>query len=228
MSLIQLIKWAWQDAKDDTHSCLNEYSYEKGDNKLTLFMPKDEYFEKKSFESLSKVYGCGLKKILVDLLIPNSKGHTTQLDIVFINRSGIYVVECKNYSCYIEGGNIDKWTRKEFNGKVNKVENPIIQNTNHIKCLSKLLDYPEEYFFNIVTFADTCKLYYTDDSELPYETNVVNHRDIKSTIRTITKSHEEVFSDDEIYDIYNELSKYARYSYHDRIKHLEYVNSLQN
>lgn len=227
MNFIELLKWAWQDAKDSSHSCINDYSYEKGYSQWNLFIPKSDYFEKQCYEVLSKVYGCGLKKILVDILIPNLNGHTTQLDIVFINRSGIYAIECKNYSCYIEGDNKNKWIRREFNGAVNKVENPIIQNSNHVKCLNKLLDYPNEYFKNIVTFADSCKFNYNNNSNLEYDTRVINYSYLKSTLRDLTKSSEQILSDDMIYEIYDELSQYARYSYEDRMKHLAYVQAIK-
>lgn len=230
MNFIELLKWSWQDAKDPTHNCLNEYSYERGKQQWNLFIPKDEYFEKECFEILSKVYGCGLKKILVDILIPNLKGHTTQLDVVFINRNGIYVIESKNFSCYLEGNNTDdKWVRKEFNGKTNKTDNPVIQNTNHIKCLSSLFpSYPDSYFKNIVVFANTCKLTYVNNTDLPYETEVVNYSNLKDTVRGLIKNGNIILSDEEIYSIYDELSKYARYSDEARRKHIEYVNRLQN
>lgn len=228
MNLLELIKWSWNEAKNNPNrSCINDYSYEKGYSQWNLFIPKSDYFEKQCYESLSKVYGCGLKKILVDILIPNLHGHTTQLDIVFINRSGIYAIECKNYSCYIEGDNKNKWIRREFNGAVNKVENPIIQNNNHVKCLNKLLDYPNEYFKNIVTFADSCKFNYNNNSDMEYDTRVISYSCLKSTLRGLTKSSEQILSDDMIYEIYDELSQYARYSYEDRMKHLAYVQAIK-
>ena len=228
MNFIELVKWAWSDACDNSHSCLNNYEYEKGRSQWNLLITKDEWLEKQSFETLSKVYGCGLKKILVDILIPNLNGHTTQLDLVFINKSGIYVIEVKNYTCNAEGDNKDKWTRRELNGKVNKFQNPIVQNNNHIKCLQSLLThYPDEYFKSIIVFADTCKFKYNNNSDLKYDTRVVNYKELKATIKEMIKSSETIFSDENIYRIYDKLSEYARYSNEDRKKHLEYVQSIK-
>ena len=228
MSFIELVKWAWRDAKDSSHSCLNIYSYEKGTYQWNLLIPKDEWLEKQSFETLSKVYGLGLKKILVDILIPSFNGHTNQLDLVFINRSGIYVIEVKNFTCVLEGNNTDDWVRKEFNGKRNKIHNPIKQNLSHIKSLQKILHYyPDEYFKSIVLLADSCKFQYDNNTDLEYDTRVVNYKDLKATIRELTKSSEKIFSDENIYRIYDELSEYARYSNEDRKKHLEYVQNIR-
>lgn len=228
MGFIELVKWAWRDAKDSSHSCLNNYSYEKGTYQWNLLIPKDEWLEKQSFETLSKVYGLGLKKILVDILIPSFNGQTNQLDLVFINRSGIYVIEVKNFTCILEGNNTDDWVRKEFNGKRNKIHNPIKQNLSHIKSLQKILHYyPDEYFKSIVLLADSCKFQYDNNTDLEYDTRVVNYKDLKATIRELTKSSEKIFSDENIYRIYDELSEYARYSNEDRRKHLEYVQNIR-
>lgn len=228
MNFIELVKWAWRDAKDSSHSCLNIYSYEKGYKQWNLLIPKDEWLEKQSFETLSKVYGLGLKKILVDILIPSFNGHTNQLDLVFINRSGIYVIEVKNFTCVLEGNNTDDWVRKEFNGKRNKIHNPIKQNLSHIKSLQKILHYyPDECFKSIILLADSCKFQYDNNTDLEYDTRVINYKDLKATIRELTKSSEKIFSDENIYRIYDELSDYARYSNEDRRKHLEYVQNIR-
>lgn len=228
MNLIELLKWAICDAKDPSHSCLNEYDEEKGYNQWNILIPKDEWLEKKTFETLDKIYGLGLGKILVDILIPSFNGHTNQLDLVFINKSGIYVIEVKNFTCMLEGNNTDDWVRKEFNGKRNKIHNPIKQNLSHIKSLQKILHYyPNEYFKSIILLSDSCKFQYDNNTDLKYDTRVINYKDLKATIRDLTKSSEEIFSDENIYRIYDELSEYARYSNEDRKKHLEYVQSIK-
>lgn len=228
MRFLDVLKKAWEDAKDPTHSSLNDYDEEKGYKQWNIFIPKDELLEKQSFQTLSKVYGCGLKKILVDILIPSWNGHTNQIDLVFINRSGIYVIEVKNFACMLEGNNTDNWVRTEFNGKKNKIHNPIKQNLNHIKSLRKILPYyPSSYFKNIILLADTCACQYVANTDLDYDTLIVNYKDLKAAIKELTKSSEIVFSEENIYRIYDELSKYARYSYEQRMKHLEYVESLK-
>ena len=199
MNFIELVKWAWKDAKDPTHSCLNVYEHEKGEYQWNFLIPKDEWLEKQSFETLSKIYGLGLKKILVDMLIPSFNGHTNQLDLVFINKTGIYVIEVKNFTCMLEGNNTDNWIRKEFNGQKNRIHNPIKQNLSHIKSLQKILPhYPNEYFKNIILLSDSCKFQYDNNTDLKYDTRVINYKDLKATIRDLTKCSEEIFSDENI------------------------------
>lgn len=231
MSLIELLKKAWKDARDSKYNSLNEYDKEIGYKKSNLYITKDEYFEKEVFEKLSKVYGCGLKKILVDLYIPNTNPllDNAQLDIVFINRSGIYVIEAKNYSCIVRGKDTDKnWVRIEFNRRKNECVNPVKQNTNHIKNLKKLFpSYENEYFKNIIVFADTCKVRYESNTSLPYETKVINFSEVKSVITYMSKNSKVVFDEDNIYKIYNQLSQYARCSNEIRKNHIQQINKLQ-
>ena len=228
MTLWEIIKKACTDAQDTSKCSLNIYDKEKGYSQWDFLIPKDEWLEKLSFESLTKVYGLGLKKILVDILIPSYNGHTNQLDLVFINKSGIYVIECKNFTCSLQGNNTDDWIRRENNGQRNKIHNPIKQNMSHIKSLQKLFPhYSNEYFKNIIVLSDECNYNYDANTDLPYETRVIHYSDLKGTVRDLTKNSEELFNDDNIYRIYDDLSQYARYSREDKIKHLEYVNTIK-
>ncbi|MGL4655728.1 MAG: nuclease-related domain-containing protein [Sarcina sp.] len=229
---IELVKWSWRDACDPSHSCLNVYHEEKGYKEWNILIPKGEYLEKQTFETLSKLWGCGLKKLLVDLYIPsvNPLLDTSQLDVVLVNKSGIYCIEVKNFNAKLKGYSKDnKWIKTYSNGKKEEVPSPVKQNTNHVKALQELFpDYPKEYFKNIVVCADTCRIEYEQNNDLPYETFVINYNYVKSLIKVMTKESEEVFSDENIYRIYNELSQYARADYETRVNHVEKIKSLYN
>ena len=224
-----IVKKSFVDAfnSDGTNTPINDYYYEKGNRGLKLFVPKSDYFEMKCFEDLLKVYGCGLKKLLTDLMIPNAVDETTQLDIVFINRSGIYVVEAKNYNCIVEYHDDKTWLRREFNGIVSKFQSPIEQNENHINNLRKILSECDESYFNsIITFADKCVIRYDAQYE-KYNAKVLNLKDLKNTVKDMTKAKEIVFSDDEIYDIYHRLSEYTKVGALAKNKHIDYVNRIK-
>ena len=50
--------------------------------------------------------GCG--KIIMNLQIPGSYGNTTELDLVFIHETGVYVFEIKHYKGTIYGKTEDE------------------------------------------------------------------------------------------------------------------------
>ena len=55
-----------------------------------------EFYTYKYLDSLA-----GYKRYLFNLYIPKSNGETTELDVVLLHESGIYVFESKNYSGWI-------------------------------------------------------------------------------------------------------------------------------
>ena len=57
-----------------------------------------EFYTYKYLDSLT-----GYKRYLFNLYIPKSNGETTELDVVLLHESGIYVFESKNYSGWIFG-----------------------------------------------------------------------------------------------------------------------------
>lgn len=100
----------------------------------------------------------GEKKILTNCYIPKSDGTTTEIDLVMIHETGIYVIESKNYSGWIFGtDNNQQWTQTFPNGKKFSFYNPIKQNLNHINNLKALIgcDIP---YFSFVVFGDDCEL----------------------------------------------------------------------
>lgn len=66
-----------------------------------------EFYTYKYLDSLT-----GYKRYLFNLYIPKSNGETTELDVVLLHESGIYVFESKNYSGWIFGTESQQyWTQ---------------------------------------------------------------------------------------------------------------------
>lgn len=66
---------------------------------------------------------------------------SVQIDHIFINPNGVFVIETKNYAGYIYGTEKQReWTQVLANGKVkNKLYNPVMQNAGHIYELRRIL-----------------------------------------------------------------------------------------
>ena len=101
------------------------------------FLFNTGYFgEGMTFIELEKIPICS--RILTNLYIPTEDG-TTEIDLVYITNSGIYVIESKNYSGWIYGSYKSReWTQNIY-GKKYKFLNPIWQNKKHIEYLSKII-----------------------------------------------------------------------------------------
>jgi predicted RNA-binding Zn-ribbon protein involved in translation (DUF1610 family) len=78
---------------------------------------------------------------------------TTQIDHVFISKFGVFVVETKNYSGWIFGGeNQPTWTQKIYK-TTNKFQNPLRQNYKHLKALEAALDIPFAHLESVIVFV---------------------------------------------------------------------------
>lgn len=87
-------------------------------------------------EVLQKIEG--QFKILMNLNVPID-GKTTEIDLLMIHETGIYVFEVKNYKGTIYGDMDGKrWTQYFRTVKNNTFLNPVLQNEYHIRALHKL------------------------------------------------------------------------------------------
>lgn len=90
-------------------------------------------------------------KYLFNLHVPCGTS-ISEIDLVLIHKTGLYVFECKNYRGKIYGSDNDEyWVSKTRNGAFS-FYNPIKQNEGHIRALKSHLDIP---MYNIVAFSNT-------------------------------------------------------------------------
>ena len=107
---------------------------------LLSLLPKDKY------------------KVINDLLIQRG-GYSTQIDHVVVSVYGVFVIETKYYRGWIYGGeNSEYWTKNVYGHKYD-LRNPLWQNEGHIKAVSRLLDDPGLVpIYSIVAFSSQAKL----------------------------------------------------------------------
>lgn len=95
----------------------------------------------------------GAAKFLMNLHLPTDKDETTEVDLMMIHETGIYVFEIKHYKGTIYGSEDDEtWTQYFRTVKNNAFKNPIAQNEYHIHAVKRLIkDIP---VYSIVVFSD--------------------------------------------------------------------------
>lgn len=102
-------------------------------------------------------------KLLFNCYIPTRAHTMSEIDVLMLHRSGIYVFESKNYSGWIFGSEQDEeWTQSLlFRGHEPQREyffNPVLQNKLHIKHLCELLKIKQEHVYSVIVFSDRCEL----------------------------------------------------------------------
>lgn len=100
----------------------------------------------------------GTCKILMNLNIPTSNGKTTEIDLLLIHETGIYVFEVKHYKGTIYGKDTDKiWTQYFRTAQNNSFKNPMLQNEYHVNAIKNI--FPNIPVRSIVVFTnDDCNI----------------------------------------------------------------------
>jgi len=137
-------------------------------------------------------------KILNDLIL-QSGGYSTQIDHVVVSIYGIFVIETKYYQGDIYGGeNSEYWTQNIYGHKY-QLRNPLWQNQAHIKAIRKAIgDTGKIPIYNIVAFSAQASLHVSSSLPVLYWQSVVPY---------IKRYDQQVISESKAEEIYSTLSK---------------------
>lgn len=201
------------------------YSYLKDMGKAEEINRYKTEEERKGYELEEKIYNLACKnnlKVLQNIIIPNTTGKTTEVDVLILSKKGFYAIEAKNYFGGIAGNKLwKKWTityDKKRNIK-RSFMNPINQNRNHINCLR--LMFPRFKFENMVVFGEHAIL----SKELRKTFNVKTYKGFEYFMENVLPTKDDSLTAEEVESVYNFLK---RYKDGDRDAHIEFVTSIQN
>ena len=159
-------------------------------------------------------------KILGNIYI----GVKTEIDMVWIHETGIYVFESKNYSGWIFGNLNSKNWCKTMPRKKEFFYNPVKQNEGHIKAIQRILgnNYP---YYSIIVFSERCEL--KDVPENSSDRIILKRNSLSTVIRRKINSSQRVLSPEQIDALYNRLSSFNNNSVYIQQKHNDYVKMRQ-
>jgi hypothetical protein len=199
------------------------YKAESGNNYLAVRFDKGNFGEYLTFNKLSTIKG--RYKLMTNVYIPKTDGETTEIDLVCVHETGIYVFESKNYGGWIFGNEKSKyWTQVFKGGRKEKFYNPIWQNNTHIKHLALLLrDIEAKHFKSIIVFSERCTLKKLE----VYSENikVVNRYDLTKTINSLISDSDSILTEEQTTEIYNTLKPHTRVSDDVKSAHVENIKS---
>jgi restriction system protein len=94
--------------------------------------------------------------ILHDVTLETDRG-ATQIDHVVVSPYGIFVIETRHMPGWISGSERDaQWTQTFFRSKT-RIQNPLQQNSSHIKVLQQLLGLDTSKFHSLVVFTGNAR-----------------------------------------------------------------------
>lgn len=184
------------------------YKKETGNRYLPTITDKGLNGEYQTSNVLQKTKG--YHKTILNCYLPNGKGKMTEIDLVFLHQTGVYVLESKNYSGWIFGREEDKnWTQTFPNGKKQSFYNPIKQNRTHVNALRNFLNTPQpEHFKSLIIFSERCEL-----KKITVESNgvhVIKRNSLSSLMKTLLKKRAVIFTKEEIDHMYDALKLYSQ------------------
>lgn len=182
---------------------------------------KGEYLTWKYLHKLG-----GYKKYLFNCYLPKDDGETTEVDVILLHESGIYVFESKNYSGWIFGAETQQyWTQTLPKGhghsQKNCFFNPIIQNKVHMKWLSKYLDRDLEQIYSYIVFSDRCTL--KNVTLTSGQHHVINRYDILAAVNSNAQQHKGSLSPQEIDFLFSKLEPLTHIDKAQKLAHIEDV-----
>ena len=199
----------------------SDYSQSSGNSVWKIVLNKGNYGEFLTYRILEK---SGESKILCNVYLPKKNGETTEVDLISVNRKGIFVYESKNYSGWIFGNEKDKnWTQCLKGGKKNKFYNPVFQNKGHISAINNFLDGEyKDCFFSYIVFSERCEL--KKVSVNAEKTRVINRQNLQKCFADDMNCLPDILTDEEVEIIYNELKTKTLVSKEIKEEHIKNVN----
>ena len=144
-------------------------------------------------------------KILNNIYL-NTKHRSTEIDVIMIHETGIYVFESKNFNGWIYGGYKQKeWTQK-LQHTQNHFYNPIWQNEGHISALKNVLG-KELPYISLIVFSERCEL-----KNVPNETAnliIVQRNRLERRLVHEINQRERSVTIPQVDEMYEKLLKYA-------------------
>lgn len=162
---------------------------------------------------------------LKNLYINCNNGQKTEIDLIMLHTSGIYVIESKNFKGWIYGKEEDmKWCQV-FNKKhKNFFYNPIKQNQNHIKNLIEAMGAEPintKIIYNVIVFSDDCELANINWNER--HTFVTQRKKILEILKE--KLNQKIYQEKVLEELYYKLLPYCNVSEEEKEKHIEYIKN---
>ena len=173
-------------------------------------------------------------RLLRNLYVPCGNGRTTEIDLLYITRKGLFVIEKKNYAGWIFGSeDSQNWTVSLYAGRdflgrskteTHQFYNPIRQNQTHIGCLTRWLGRSVP-MFSLVIFSSRCQL-----KNVPRSTRSVilcREPQLQWKLLRVWHRNPDVLTPDEVKELYDRLQPLTHADAIQRFRHVQAVKSAR-
>jgi len=206
-----------------TNEGYNPYAYDVYNE--DIYVAKGVEGERKIIKILERIFS--KENVIHDSYFRDDELVTTQVDIVAIDTSGIYVIESKNYSSIIKGSSKDKkWVQLFAGKKYKRFNNPIFQNKRHVDAIKKNLvnfGVPEQAFKSYIVFGDNCKLCVEIDEKC--NTEIIQQKELFYKILEDRSTTLNIITEKQVSEISRRINAHANV---DEITKRSHITRRQN
>lgn len=194
----------------------------------TIFEP-GKYGEYLTYKKL-KEYEADGGKFLFNCYLPKDDGTTTEVDVMLIHSTGIFVIESKNYSGWIFGSEKNRtWTQtlRSGNGKVKKEHfyNPIMQNSTHINWVRTIVG-KNVPIYSLIAFSERCTL--KDITVESPDVMVINRQHISKSVKQMGNRSIQALSKMDISRIHEMLYPYTQTTEYEKQQHIDNIKTARH
>lgn len=160
---------------------------------------------------------------LKNLYVPTTGG-TTEIDLLMLHETGIYVFESKNYSGWIFGKEQDQnWTQTLPGGSHSTFYNPIKQNYSHVKALDRFIgERSAVSIFSYIVFGNDCT-FKDIETDRTSTHRLVLLKDVRSTVQADLEYFDKYYTDEELENLYRILEPLTHADYETKSRHVENI-----
>lgn len=200
------------------------YARMTGNGYFETIYDRGKYGEYLVYKEL-KMYERDGGKFLFNCYLPKDDGGTSEIDVLLIHSSGLFVIESKNYSGWIFGSETNRtWTQtlRSGRGKVVKEHfyNPIMQNQTHIKWLRSQVG-KNIPVYSVIAFSERCTL--KDITVESPDIKVINRQAVSGAVKYLGNQSLLALSKMDIVRIYEMLYSYTQTTEYEKQQHIENI-----
>lgn len=201
----------------------SKYQQASGNSFFKMFLDRGNYGEFLTFNKLERL--TGHYRLMTNLYLPKKDGSTTEVDLIMLAETGLYVFESKNYSGWIFGDEKNKnWTQSLPNKHKEKFFNPVWQNKAHINALKSVLGLEDDPLFkSYIIFSERCTL--KKISVTSPNVKVMKRNDLLPTIKKDIAQSQKILTPQAIDQLQAKLSNYSHADSTVKKAHIKHIKA---
>lgn len=179
-------------------------------------------------------------RLLRNLYLIDEAGNSTEIDLLFLSRRGLVVIENKNYSGFVRGNPWEaQWTASHRAGttifgdvkrNTYPLYNPIWQNDSHIHALRRFLSEEAEWaqelpLLSLIVFSDRCTLADLDPQR--EDCRICTLSGLRKTLRRFLRHRPKCLSRRELRQLTEDLKPLTQQSRKRKRQHIRQVQQTK-